>query len=114
MFQLTPEEKQEVVTVCDHLSRLKFSSSLPDAFTEHGAIMVAGVLNTERAIEASVFVVRAFAKFREMISTNKRLAHKLTELEHKVGKHDDTIKSLVVAIRQLMTLPEQKNKKMGF
>lgn len=114
MFQLTPEEKQEAVTVCDHLSRLKFSSSLPYAFTEHGAIMVASVLNTERAMEVSVFVVRAFVKFREMISTNKELAHKLTELEHKVGKHDDTIKSLVVAIRQLMTPPEQKKKKIGF
>jgi hypothetical protein len=60
MFPLTNEEKAEVVANCDHLSRLKFSSVLPMAFTEHGAIMAASVLNSARAVEMSVFVVRAF------------------------------------------------------
>jgi hypothetical protein len=64
MFQLTPDEKAEVVANCDHLQRLKFSPALPYAFTEHGAIMVASVLNTSRAIEVSVYVVRAFVKLR--------------------------------------------------
>jgi hypothetical protein len=61
-FRLTKEEKGEVVTNCDHLQRLRFSSVLPVAFTEHGAIMAATVLNSDRAIKLSVFVVRAFLK----------------------------------------------------
>ena len=80
MFSLTPDEKPEVVTNCDHLARLKFSSSLPFAFTEHGAIMAANVLNSQRAVEASVYVVRAFVRQREMIASNKELTAKLNEL----------------------------------
>lgn len=114
MFQLTPEEKNEVVANCDHLARLKFSSTLPYAFTEHGAIMAASVLNSNRAVEISIFVVRAFVKLREILSTNKELAHKLTELERGIGQHDEAIRSLVDAIRQLMMPPEPKKKKIGF
>src|SRR5271169_3335046 len=64
MFKLTAKEKTEVVANCDHLPSLKFSPGLPNAFTEHGAIMVASVLNTPRAMEVSVYVVRAFVKLR--------------------------------------------------
>lgn len=106
MFQLTRGEKAEVVANCDHLFKLKFSPVLPNAFTEHGAIMVASVLNTEKAIQVSVFVVRAFIKLREMLATHKELAHKLAELERKLQSHDESIHSLVVAIRQLMRPPE--------
>ena len=104
-FPLTDAEKQEVVTNCDHLARLKFSRTLPYAFTEHGAIMAANVLNTTRAIETSVYVVRAFVKLRELLSTHKELAGKLAELERKVGSHDTAIQSLVTAIRRLMEPP---------
>src|SRR5512137_2989191 len=62
MFQLTKKEKAEVVAICDHLAKLKFSPVLPNAFTEHGAIMVASVLNSKRAIEVSVYVVRTFVR----------------------------------------------------
>jgi hypothetical protein len=87
----------------------------PYAFTEHGALMVASVLNTPRAVEVSVFVVRAFVKLRQMVATHKELAQKLGELERKVGGHDDAIRSLVAAIRQLMTPPpEPKRGKIGF
>jgi hypothetical protein len=116
MFQLTKKEKAEVVAICDHLAKLKFSPGLPNAFTEHGAIMVASVLNTEKAIRISVFVVRAFVKLREMLSTHKELAHKLAELERKLQNHDESIKSLMVAIRQLMRPPEPETpkKRIGF
>jgi hypothetical protein len=116
MFQLTKKEKAEVVAICDHLAKLKFSPVLPNAFTEHGAIMVASVLNTKRAIQVSVFVVRAFVKLREMLSTHKELAHKLAELERKLQNHDQSIRSLVVAIRQLMARPELEppKKRIGF
>jgi hypothetical protein len=87
----------------------------PSVFTEHGAVMVASVLNTPRAIEVSVFVVRAFVKLREMVAAHKELAHKLAELERKVGTHDDAIRSLIAAIRQLTAPPpEPKRGRIGF
>ena len=78
LFQLTREEKQEVVTNCDHLKKLKFSPQRPYAFTEHGAIMAATVLNSERAVEMSVFVVRAFVRLRQTVATNSDAPAKLT------------------------------------
>ena len=110
MFRLTAQEKGAVVANCDHLSRLRFSPVLPRAFTEYGAIMLAAVLNTPRAIEVSVFVVRAFVRLREMLTTHKALAHKLAELESKIETHDEAIRSLVSAIRQLMAAPERPPK----
>jgi hypothetical protein len=104
-FRLTRGEKLEVVTNCDHLGYLKFSRNPPYAFTEHGAIMAASVLNTPRAIDVSVYVVRAFVKVREWLSTHKELAEKLAELERKISSHDMAIQSLVTAIRQLMQPP---------
>jgi len=76
--------------------------------------MVASVLNTKRAMQVSVFVVRAFVKLREMLSTHKELAHKLAVLERKLQNHDESIRSLVVAIRQLMATPEPKKRPIGF
>ncbi|MDI7260230.1 MAG: hypothetical protein QME90_09950 [Thermodesulfobacteriota bacterium] len=116
MFKLTQPEKNEVITVCDHLKNLKYANALPNAFTEHGAIMAASVLNTERAVQISVFVVRAFVKLREILATHKELAHKLAELERKLQNHDESIHSLVVAIRQLMRPPETEppKKRIGF
>jgi hypothetical protein len=114
MFQLTAAEKTEVVAKCDHLAKLKYSSTHPYAFTEHGAIMLAAVLSTPRAIEISVFVVRAFVRLREILATHKVLAHKLAELERKIDTHDEAIRSLVSAIRQLMAAPERPFKKIGF
>jgi hypothetical protein len=114
MFRLTADEKAEVVANCDHLSRLRFSPALPYAFTEHGVIMAASVLNTPRAIEASIFVVRAFVKLREMLAAHKELARKLEELEARLGEHDEQIEAIFEAIRQLMVPPEQPRKKIGF
>ena len=114
MFQLSQTEKDEVVTNCDHLVRLKFSKTLPYAFTEHGALMVATVLNTQRAVEISLYVVRAFVKLRELLASNKELAAKLNELEHKLESHDQAIAGLINAIRELMRPPEIKQRPIGF
>jgi hypothetical protein len=114
MFQLTSEEKAEVVANCDHLSKLKFSPVLPYVFTEHFAIMAASVLNTPRAIETSVFVVRAFVRLREMVATHRELARKLSELEQRFEDHDEKIQAIFEAIRQLMAPPERQRKKIGF
>jgi len=114
MFQLNHPEKDEVVTNCDHLAKLKFSRTLPYAFTEHGALMVATVLNTQRAVEISLYVVRAFVKLREMLASNKELAAKLNALEHKLDSHDQAIAGLINAIRELMRPPETKTRPIGF
>jgi hypothetical protein len=111
MFQLTEPEKMEVVANCDHLRKLKFSPTRPYAFTEHGAIMAANVLNSEGAVKASVQVVRAFIKLRQMLASNAELARKLTELE---SKYDRQFKKVFDAIRQLMTPPVRKRKPIGF
>jgi len=104
-----------VVANCDHLSKLKFSPSLPYAFTEHGAVMAASVLNSPQAVEVSVFIVRAFIKLRELVMNHKTLSHKLDELEHKVTGHDRALAGLIDAIRELMKPPEPKNKRpIGF
>jgi hypothetical protein len=100
-----------VVANCDHLKRLKFSPALPYAFTEHGAIMLASVLNSPIAVQTSVLVVRAFAKLREMLATHKDLAKKLDGMEKK---YDMQFKVVFDAIRELMRPPEPKRRKIGF
>ncbi len=115
MFQLTAAEKEQVITTCDHLARLKFSASLPHAFTEHGALMAANVLNSPRAVEMSVHVVRAFVRLRELLASNQQLAAKLSELERKLAGHDQAIAGIIAAIRELMAPPEPKAKRpIGF
>ena len=107
MFRLSAGEKAEVVANCNHLSRIRFSRTLAYAFGKHGAIMAASVLNTARAIEASIFVVRAFVKLRELLATHKQLARKFRELEKRIKDHDEKIEVILEAIRQLMAPPEK-------
>ncbi|HEY5233227.1 MAG TPA: ORF6N domain-containing protein [Verrucomicrobiae bacterium] len=111
MFQLTDVEKSEVVTNCDHLTRLKFSPHLPYAFTEHGALMLANVLNSERAAQTSVQVVRAFVRLRQLLLSNAELSRKLDAMEKK---YDAQFKVVFDAIRQLMSPPESKRREIGF
>lgn len=114
MFKLNSREKAEVVANCDHLHKLKFSPVLPYAFTEHGTIMLASVLNSQRAIEVSIYVVRAFVKLRELLATHRDFAQRLTELERKHGSHDTQIRSLFEAIRELMEPSKPKHREIGF
>ena len=87
---------------------------LPHAFTEHGAIMAATVLNSKRAIEMSIFVVRAFVRMRENMLVNQRVVSKLSELEARLDDHDAEIQDLVDAIRELMTPLPANNRRIGF
>ena len=114
MFRLTLKEKREVVTICDHLWRLKFSPTLPYAFTEHGAVMLANVLNSSRAIRTSIQVVRAFDRLRQLLTTHRKLAQKLTELEQRLEGHDHQIRSIFDAIRELMAPPRSPRRRIGF
>ncbi len=115
MFQLTSKEHK--------ILRLQIATSkkgsggrryLPNVFTEHGAIMAATVLNSERAVQMSVFVVRAFVRLREMLATNRRLASKIDELEKRMDSHDGTIQDLIDAIRELMTPEDEPRVRIGF
>jgi hypothetical protein len=91
---------------------------LPLAFTEHGAIMAATVLNSPRAVEMSVYVVRAFVRLRELLSSNRELARRFAQLETRLDKkltqHDEAIAAILSAIRQLMNPPVPKRRPIGF
>jgi hypothetical protein len=110
-FRITTKEKEEVVTKCDHLSRLKFSPVLPFAYTEHGTIMAASVLNSLRAVETSVFVVRAFVRMRETLASHQEPAHRLDKLEKT---YDARFRVVFDAIRALMEPPKTPRRRIGF
>lgn len=97
MFQLTKKEKDWVVANCPHLQSLKFSRTLPFAFTEHGAVMLASILNTDLAVQTSILVVRAFVQLRKILATNKNLARKINELELK---YDNQFSVVFKALKQ--------------
>ena len=114
MFQLSIEERNQLVTICHRLKTMKHSSSLPYVFTEHGVAMLASVLKSDRAVKISIHIIKAFVKLREMLSTHKELANKLAQLERKIENHDEEIRLIFDAIRQLMTPPEPRKKQIGF
>jgi hypothetical protein len=111
MFQLTQAERSEVVATCDHLKSLRFSPSLPNAFTEHGAVMLAAVLQSPVAVAASIAVVRAFVRLRGLLVEHGDLARRLDALEQR---YDDQFKTVFDAIRALMTLPKKATRRIGF
>lgn len=104
-----------MVANCDHLARLKFSKNLPYAFTEHGAIMAASVLNSPEAIKMSVFVVRAFVQMREQLAANTAILKRLAEIDKTLLEQD---RSLGVIWRQIQPLltppPAQPKRRIGF
>jgi phage regulator Rha-like protein len=116
VFQLTAEEHSALRS---HFATLKTGRGqhrkyLPYAFTEHGAIMAANVLNSEQTIEVSVYVVRAFVRLREMIASNKEFARKLDALEKKLATHDHAIAGILTTLRQMMNPPLPKRRGIGF
>ena len=115
VFQLDSEEKAEVVTNCDHLSRLKFSKSLPYAFTEHGALMAANVLNSPDAVRMSVHVVRAFIKQRELIAGQAEILKKLAQLDATLLRHDEALRIIWQELQPLLSPPPEPQKpEIGF
>jgi hypothetical protein len=106
-FRLTREELQEVVANCDHLGHLKYSPNLPTVFTEHGSLMAASVLNSARAVQVSVHVVRAFVQLRYMASEVAALAKRLDSLEQETSRrfqdHDGKLQAIFQTLRDLLT-----------
>jgi len=116
MFQLTAEEssslRSQFATL--KLGRGQHRKYLPYVFTEHGAIMAATILNSRRAVEVSVYIVRAFVQLRELLASKTALARKLNELEGKLKNHDEAITAILSAIRELMNPPPPKRRGIGF
>ncbi len=111
MFELRKEEYDSLRSHFGTLKRGEHTKYLPYAFTEQGVAMLSSVLNSERAIHVNIAIMRAFVKLREMLATHKDLARKLNEMENK---YDAQFKVVFDAIRQLMTPPEPKKRKIGF
>lgn len=111
MFQLTKEEKDEVITNCDNLKKLKFSPSLPYAFTEQGVAMLSSVLNSKRAIQVNIQIMRTFTKLREMIESNKDLRKKIENIEKK---YDKQFQVVFEALKHLIEPEIKPKRKIGF
>lgn len=118
MFQLTDPEmsalRSQIATSNESPEGRGGRRYLPYVFTEHGAIMAATILNSPRAAEVSVFVVRAFVKLREVLVSHKELAKKLEELERKLDTHDQAIVGILNAIRLHMHSAEPQRRPIGF
>lgn len=120
MFRLTAEEAEALRSQFATLKegRGRHRKYVPYAFTEHGAVQAANVLNSDRAIEMSVYVVRAFVQLRSLMSANAELARRLDEIEARIEKkltrHDEAIAAMLSAIRQLMNSPSGKRRGIGF
>ena len=105
MFELTKEEKSEVVANCDHLEKLKFSSVLPKVFTEHGIMMVANVLTSEKAIGVSIRIIEVFIRMREVFTDNLSLQLDIEEIKKKLSNHS---KNIELVFNYLDELNEKK------
>ena len=114
VFQLKTEEfanlKSQIVTS----SWGGLRRACPYAFTEQGVAMLSSVLKSERAVKVNVAIMRAFVKLRRTLEGNRELARKFSQLEQRVGKHDEKIRAIIDAIRELMAPPEKPKREIGF
>jgi len=111
MFQLTTEEKEELIANCDQFKTLKHSTQLPFVFTEQGVAMLSTVLKSDRAIEVNILIMRAFVRLRELLQTHKDLWEKIEEME---SNYDHQFKVVFDAIKQIMNVEEKPKRRMGF
>jgi len=114
VFQLTVKEFDNLKSQFVTSSWGGLRRALPYAFTEQGVAMLSSVLNSERAVRVNIAIMRAFVKLRKTLETNQELARNFSELEKRVGKHDDEISAIIDAIRQLMAPPEKPRREIGF
>lgn len=108
MFQLTEIEKEYVVANCDHLNKLKFSSTLPYVFTEHGTLMLGNVLNSDKAVTFSIKIVEAFIKMRELLTNTISVRLEIEDMKKKLINHDKNIELIFTYLDELMDKQENK------
>jgi len=113
VFTLSREEIQRISQTVTSSASLKFSKQVR-ASTEQGVAMLSSVLRSDRAIRVNVAIMRTFVRLRQTLESNRELAQKFSELERRVGKHDDEIAAILEAIRQLMAPPEKPRREIGF
>lgn len=106
MFQLTKAEKDQVVANCDHLQSLKFSQFLPYAFTEHGTMMAANILNSDKAIGVSVRIIETYVKMREMLTDNLSLKLEIEEIKKRLSNHGKNIELVFSYLDELIEKKE--------
>ena len=111
MFQLTSEERDEVITIYDNLDPLRFARTLPFAFTEQGVAMLSSVLRSRRAIRVNIQIMKTFVEIRRMLTDHKELARRLDELEKK---YDAQFKVVFDALRRLIERPQKPKREIGF
>ncbi|MBI4722432.1 MAG: ORF6N domain-containing protein [Candidatus Stahlbacteria bacterium] len=111
MFQLTKEERDEVITICDDLKPLRYAKTMPYAFTEYGVAMLSSVLKSQRAIQVNIQIIKAFVKLRKMLLSHIELRRKLEEMEKK---YDKQFKVVFDVINRLLEPPKEPKKKIGF
>jgi hypothetical protein len=116
MFQLSRDEAETSRSQSAILNNRRGANIkyLPSAFTEHGAIQVANILRSQRAIEMGIYVVRAFVHLRNILASNRELARQFEELERRVSTHDQAIVGILKTIRELMHPPAKKSRPIGF
>ena len=124
MFQLSEDEKNEVITNCDHLQKLKYRSTSPYAFTEQGVAMLAAVLNSKEAIDVNIYIMRAFVKLRNYALVQGKSGKRMEELrkllmlhientDNKLSEHDKTISKIIQILNSLIEHPKE-TKRIGF
>ena len=119
MFQLSEQEKQEVVAICDHLKRLRISPRLPYVFTEHGAVMLASVLNSDRAILVNIQIIRIFTRMRQLLEAHTEILQQLEQLKKNDIEQDRQILLIFEYLKQLEQAKQQqedlaRHKRIGF
>ena len=111
IFQLTKVEKKQLVTNCDRFEPLKHSTSMPHAFTEQGIAMLSSVLNSERAINVNIAIMRTFVKLREILGSNELLRRKIETMEQK---YDEKFQQVFAVLKDMLTKEAKPRKPIGF
>ena len=114
MFQMTKDEKEEVVANCDHLQNLRFSAHLPYVFTEHGAVMLASVLNSDIAIAANIRIVKVFTQIRQIVTDASELRLEIEKIKKKLDQHGQDFELIFKCLNALTEKAEKPRKKIGY
>jgi hypothetical protein len=114
MFQLSIKETQHLIFQIGRSKGRGGRRHRPYVFTEQGVAMLSSVLNSERAVQVNIAIMRAFVKLREVLETNRELASKFAELETRVGRHDEELNAIMQAIHKLMTPRKPQRREIGF